>query len=136
MFSYSFYFECYEVSTTTFGGAPTLLSTLYFCKFAGEGHKGQLRMTRITLCLLSRLTHWCWGCCHWRAGDSLSSRALRTWRGRAGCSPGRTSPRPPRWPGYRRGRGSHQPEGRPDWDLETGELCLSLIHISEPTRPY
>ena len=90
-----------------------------------------LTMTRITrpgsLVWLTGAVH-----CHWRLEgwrfSWLSSRAWRTWRGRAGCSPGRTSPRPPRWPGYRRGRGSHQrPGGRPGWDLETGERCYNVL---------
>lgn len=63
MFSYSFYFECYEVSTTTFGGAPTLLSTLDFCKFEYS-----------LLWWLLSLTHWCW---LWsfeaEGGDSLDA---------------------------------------------------------------
>ena len=62
MFSYSFYFECYEVSTTTFGGAPTLLSTLYFC----------CKFEYSLLWRLLSLTHWCWSL-EAEGGDSLDA---------------------------------------------------------------
>ena len=53
-----------------------MLSTLHFCKFAGEGHKEQLTMTRITalhvLALLSdSLVRASLVTGGWRAGGSL-----------------------------------------------------------------